>query len=314
MLKILPSNLDDFNDIEKIGDEFFFKKDEDMKTTDLIDNSLLSENERTTSPHDNNRNLFKHLHSTVPTKYDNNNNIIDIVDTKNRNDAIDGLRDIRSTSGYDKIHRKLVTPYELASSTLSESQFQPHRTESMTTAAVTSPATSTSNQYLWENEIVRENPNVYDSMEILDEDQQIISNANNKNFSKSIEANTISDVNTVANDFSVINYNRADIDDDANESGEDYKSYEDYAVEIDGSTISRKNKIRIHTSYQKTAISQPFLQQGFIATPGYPNFYIGDSNCSWRITVPQGQQIRLTLLDINLRCKNSNIKFNLAYV
>lgn len=45
------------------------------------------------------------------------------------------------------------------------------------------------------------------------------------------------------------------------------------------------------------------LTHGFLATAGYPKFYIGDSNCSWKLIAPQGHQIRITVLDINLRCK-----------
>lgn len=89
---------------------------------------------------------------------------------------------------------------------------------------------------------------------------------------------------------------------------DDYSSEEDYAVETDGIKVARKNAIRLHTSYQKTSVREPLLQQGFIASPGYPSYYVGSSNCSWFITAPKGQRIRLTILDINLRCKFSYLK------
>lgn len=38
-------------------------------------------------------------------------------------------------------------------------------------------------------------------------------------------------------------------------------------------------------------------------TPGYPKYYIGDIDCKWKITAPPSQKIRLTILDLALRCK-----------
>ncbi|XP_053602780.1 uncharacterized protein LOC128670809 isoform X2 [Plodia interpunctella] len=40
--------------------------------------------------------------------------------------------------------------------------------------------------------------------------------------------------------------------------------------------------------------------EGYIRTPGYPNFYIGDE-CRWRIRVPSEQRLRITLMDVSLR-------------
>lgn len=98
---------------------------------------------------------------------------------------------------------------------------------------------------------------------------------------------------------------RADTNDAESIFDDDYSSEEDYAVESDGIKVARKNSIRMHTSYQRTSARHPFLQQGFIASPGYPSYYVGDSNCSWFITAPKDQRIRLTVLDISLRCKFS---------
>lgn len=40
--------------------------------------------------------------------------------------------------------------------------------------------------------------------------------------------------------------------------------------------------------------------QGFIMSPGYPKFYIGQSECRWRITAPSPQRVEITVLDISL--------------
>lgn len=80
-------------------------------------------------------------------------------------------------------------------------------------------------------------------------------------------------------------------------------SFEDFSVEFSGVKYVRKNKFRVHTSYQMTALTKP-LVQGFLATVGYPKFYVGDSECNWKISAPNGQKIRLTILDLNLRSES----------
>lgn len=80
------------------------------------------------------------------------------------------------------------------------------------------------------------------------------------------------------------------------------ESYEDFAVEWhERTTLVRKNKVRVHISNEITTARGLPLRQGFIASTGYPNFYVGESNCSWTITAPVGHRIRLTVLDIHLR-------------
>ncbi|XP_048483881.1 uncharacterized protein LOC105389730 isoform X2 [Plutella xylostella] len=41
--------------------------------------------------------------------------------------------------------------------------------------------------------------------------------------------------------------------------------------------------------------------EGYIRSPGYPHFYIGEDECGWRLTVSPEQRIRVTLLDVSLR-------------
>lgn len=227
VLKVLPSNLDEFNDIEKVGNEFYFKKDDDAKTTEM-DGTEASKYAVTTDRR-------KMVHSTAASKFDNKENEIDDtvsrIQLKEEIDRNSILRGIRSTSGYEKI----------------------------------SPSTN----LFWN-------------------DRMHLAPA----------------TSTLAKPSSTPIAYRADMTN--SQDYDDYASYEDYEIKVDGTTISRKNKMRIHTSYQKAAIRKPILQQGFISSPGYPQYYIGESNCSWRISVAKGEQIRLTILDINLRCKKKH--------
>lgn len=47
-------------------------------------------------------------------------------------------------------------------------------------------------------------------------------------------------------------------------------------------------------------------------TPGYPKYYIGDIDCKWKITAPPSQKIRLTILDLALRCKYKDNIFTIS--
>ncbi|CAH0726416.1 unnamed protein product, partial [Brenthis ino] len=40
--------------------------------------------------------------------------------------------------------------------------------------------------------------------------------------------------------------------------------------------------------------------EGYIRTPGYPHFYVGDE-CRWKLRVHPEQRVRVTLLDVSLR-------------
>lgn len=284
----MPANLDDFNDIEKIADEFYFKKEEEVENDNANDNKV------------NRGNLIQTkttVGSTEPTVYTSHVNPIEYAEnTKNVLDdtmfdsSNNGLRDVRSTLGYDEMHNhkhlSSLEPTIQTSDTATHTQQQQQTTVN-----------------LWNNELLPPNVNIFETLPIDNGGNDIFaSNENHTNGQSNAKIR-------VENDFTVINTNRADVKPEwEKESDEDYDtSYEDYAIEIDGPKVWRKNKFRAHTSYQKTAIRQPLLQQGFIASPGYPKYYIGNSNCSWRITVTSGQRIRLVLLDVNLRC-NLRIK------
>lgn len=281
-MKVMPSNLDDFNDIEKIADEFYFKKDEEEVESDNANDEIVN---RANAMHT--KMTVASTESTVYTSHmdtiehgDNTKNALDstVFDSSNN-----GLRDVRSTLGYDEMHN------------------HKHHSSLVPTVETSETATHTQQQTtvnLWNNELLPPNVNIFETLPIDNGANDIfVTNENQTDGQPNAKVRA-------ENDFTVINTNRADVKEWASESDEDYDvSDEDYAVEVDGPKIWRKNKYRAHTSYQKTAIRQPFLQQGFIASPGYPKYYVGSLNCSWRITVTSGQRIRLVLLDVDLRCK-----------
>lgn len=295
-MKVLPSHLDDFNDIEKIADEFYFKKEEEVETDNADDDIINRENllHTKTKATTMTTTASAAVGSTEPTVYTNHINPIEHTDnTKSgientENTVFDssnnGLRDVRSTLGYDEMHNHKHLSSLLP--TMQTSEAATHKQQQQTTVN------------LWNNELLPPNVNIFETLPIDNGANDIFtSNENQTNDQSNAKMR-------IENDFTVINTNRADVEAWEKESDEDYDaSYEDDVVEVNGPKVWRKNKHRTHSSYQKTAVRQPLLQQGFIASPGYPKYYVGNSNCSWRITVTSGQRIRLVLLDVNLRCK-----------
>lgn len=285
-MKVLPANLDDINDIEKLGDEFYFKNEEDVDNDNIDDEIINREHSQHT------KTIIKTTESTVYTSRrqpiehdDDGKNVIENAFDSSNN----GLRDVRSTLGYDEMHNRkyhssvvqtIPTPETVTHTQQPEQQQFP----------------GTDN--LWNHEMLPPNTGIFETRpDDIDVSYDIFSMNENQTKAK-LDAQIV----RAKNDFTVLKTNRADIDREV-ESDEDYDSYEDYEVEIDGPKVWRKNKVRTHLSYQKTGLLLRPLQQGFIASPGYPAYYIGNSNCSWRITVDSGQPIRLVLLDVSLRCE-----------
>lgn len=272
-MKVLPANLDDINDIEKIGNEFYFKKEAD--DNNIIINHVKSMGKKTT------------VESTEPSVHTSRQTPIEHVDDASNNfiendfdSSNNGLRDVRSTLGYDEV--------------LNRNSISSHRPIIQTIPTAKTASHTTVN--LWNDEMLPPNTDIFETRpDDIDVSYDVFSMADNQT-----KAQLDAKIVRAKNDFTVLKTDRADID---RESDEDYDSYEDYEVEIDGPRVLRKNKVRTHESYQKTGLQFRPLQQGFITSPGYPAYYIGNSNCSWRITVDSGQPIRLVLLDVSLRCK-----------
>lgn len=298
-MKVLPAILDNINDFEKVGNEFYFKKQDDIEFQNVDENKL--------NHHENLMKTTKTMFGSTKTSStattasvhisdygkaiendddDDTKNIIENgIDISNTDDS-NRLRDVRST---------LITPYD----EVNNHKYHSISSRQPAPTAGTVPYTqhsSTTNQ--WNDEL---NTAVFETRpDDIDVGIDILNMSENQT-----KAQLDAKIVRAKNDFTVIKTDRADIDlqweDDDDDNDDD--SYEDTEVKVDGARVWRKNKVRTHESYQKTGMLFRPLQQGFIASPGYPSYYIGNSNCSWRITVNSGQPIRLVLLDVDLRCK-----------
>lgn len=287
----MPAHSDDINGIEN-GNEIYFKKEENedviqpalRKNTvvDLTKTTIASTEPDYLEYTDTKENVFKNAVDSSNNEFDSSNN---------------GLRDVRSTIGYDELHKLRHN-----------SSIQPISHTIPTTQTATNKQNQQQQQQstakLWNNELLPSNMNIYETLpvdDIFDANQTISIEKFDRN---SIETNA--KMRKDNDDFAAININRGDkVREWPSEEDAEYESNEsdeDFEIITDGVKVSRTNKYRTHTSYIKSVVRSP-LQQGFIASPGYPHYYIGNSSCSWRITVPSGQRIQLILLDVNLRSK-----------
>lgn len=44
------------------------------------------------------------------------------------------------------------------------------------------------------------------------------------------------------------------------------------------------------------------MEKGLFSTVGFPEYYENDSDCEWKITVPEGQKLQLTFHILNVSC------------
>lgn len=305
-MKILPAILDDVSDFGKVGNEYYFKKPNDIEFQNVDENKLnqgnLMKTVKTlfdsTEPSITTRTRTSLVHTSdygKPIEHDiddGTRNAIEngISDISNTVDDTNRLRDVRST---------LITPYD------AESTHKYHSISSRQPAPTPGTVQYTQRSATTNDEL---NTAVFETRpDDIDVGIDIL-NLNENQTKVELDAKIV----RAKNDFTVIKTDRADIDQKWEDDDEDYDSYEDYEVKVDGARVWRKNKVRTHESYQKTGMEFRPLQQGFIASPGYPSYYIGsaksstkpeETQCTWRITVKSGQPIRLVLLDVDLRCK-----------
>ncbi|CAF4871304.1 unnamed protein product [Pieris macdunnoughi] len=62
-----------------------------------------------------------------------------------------------------------------------------------------------------------------------------------------------------------------------------------------------KNSLSVHYCNREVQVADRGPEsEGYIRTPGYPHFYIGDE-CRWKLRAHPEQRIRVTLLDVSLR-------------
>lgn len=285
--------MDDISDIERIGNEIYFKKDDN----EIEDNkmSFLTLHEKSTEV----------THAGLDEHNDAENNILEIENNDwNKHQTAPtstSMNTVWSTSNKPTattVSSPITYPNPFTHKTSNDEENIPNENDTIREDG-DALGEEISNEIFQKNE-TSQTPKPPTFNEKLNKGNLVIEHTKSIDPNQSVKP-TLPTMyhNKIYKENSVIKSN--DIIDNWDDEA-DY-SYEDFAVEYNGRTVIRQNKIRNHTSYQTSVFKHPLLQ-GFVATTGYPKFYIGESNCSWRISAPIGQRVRITVLDINLRCKS----------
>lgn len=259
VLKILPKDLNDFNDIEQIGDEFYFKKENNNIGENEIPEPLPTQptqqqNTATTATTTKTTNLANRVTSASfpePKNYVENSIEMNLIET---------TPSLVTFSMPNYVAEKINKTTEILTNIENDLSNSP--------TFKTSPTTSS---------VDYQEFNLTNDVDKFKTDESI-------NSVRKMNEKIFIDKTVINEDF------------DEDESDEDFDYDEEYFEEID------RKKYGKYSSIVRGAMKNP-LGHGFVMTPGYPKYYVGDSECKWIIHAPREQKIRLVVVDLSIRCK-----------